>query len=177
MIEKGKEVLTTPIGIWLHPYRTLRRIGELREALSAAESARREAQDIAVRQAADNSKALEENADKRAELAEKLRLAEERIQELERENRKQAEQIEEYGDVETAMKEFDARLSGFESVKKSYEHKISNLRRQLEDANRRLTERGAQRVKEPETIDMTQKRNKPKEKDPASWFRPLPDNL
>lgn len=166
----------TPWKIWLHPVRSWKRLEDLADAVKAAEAARKEASDITLRQSAEMIRAVEENAEKRAELAESLRRAQSRIEELLRENEEQRLKIEEYRDVEQAIADFEKRLGEFEAIRKDYDLRLHTLRLQLDDANRRLNEKGASGISDPGRIEMRPRRKK-KEKDPSGWFNPLPDNI
>lgn len=166
----------TPFKVWLHPVKSWRRIEQLKEELLQAEAARREASELALRISEENRKALDEQAEARVSIAEELRKAQDRAEQLARRLEEAEAKIKEYGDIEAAIMEFDKKLDHFEEVKEAYEKRISTLRLQLDDANRRLRERGSDKVKDPSPIHMSRPHTV-KEKDPSSWFRTLPDDL
>ncbi|MCM1378357.1 MAG: hypothetical protein NC097_07815 [Clostridium sp.] len=173
---KTDSQVPTPWSVRLHPRRAISEILELREKLVAATAAREESLEIALRQARDNEAAMEENADKRAKLAAKLRQLEAEAQQRDQELHELRSRLEDYGNIRHEIAEFEKKLGDFESVRQGYELRISTMQMQLDDARRRLREASDTDIADaPATINMKARRIN--EKDPSGWFRTLPDEL
>lgn len=181
-------------GFWemlMHPGQIRAEISALRSELAAARGAQAEAREIMLVKDREHRKELIEANDRYVTLRQRHEEAEKRLEELRRETDALTMKLEERVEVEQTVAAFDARLGEFEKIKKNLELKIETLKKQLEEARRRLRESlvkdgltdeladgiSSRGLTERGAIDMRsrQKRGQRPTKDPDNWFKTLPE--
>lgn len=167
----------SPLRVWLHPKRAFamimawdRAISEAGEKRAEMERRHREALDAAEKRLEAQAAGSEEV---RAKLAAMLEETSRALEECRRDNAGLREKLLEKKTMEDMMREVERRVDEMGEMKKVYELRIATLQKEVEDARGRLRQVVAKGG--PGEIPAASTRRRPR--DPASWFRTLPENI
>lgn len=167
----------SPLRVWLHPKRAFamimardRAISEAGEKRAEMERRHREALDAAEKRLEAQAAGSEEV---RAKLAAMLEETSRALEECRRDNAGLREKLLEMKTMEDMMREVERRVDEMGEMKKVYELRIATLQKEVEEARGRLRQAVAKGG--PGETHAASTRRRPR--NPASWFRTLPENI